>query len=110
MEILEKQVNGILVLTLCNKRLDASIAIAFKNNVIACIDNGNGKVLINMNNVDFIDSSGLGAVVSCLKHMGSNGKIGLSNLSPAATAMFKLTRMDKVFAIYADESDALDAL
>ncbi len=110
MEIDEKQVNQILVLTLADKRLDASVAVAFKNQMTDFIDKGHKIVLINMANIDFIDSSGLGAVVSCLKHRGIKGKIALSNLSPAVAAMFKLTRMDQVFAIYPEESKALEEL
>jgi anti-sigma B factor antagonist len=62
-----------------------------------------------MSQVSFIDSSGLGAVVSVLKHMGSQGKFHLVSVTPAVMAVLRLTRMDRVFKIFSTRQDALAA-
>jgi len=110
MQIDQKSVNQTLIITPQDKRLDAAAAVTFKNTVCDCIESGNNQILINLEHIDFIDSSGLGAIVTCLKRMGIKGQISLCALSPAVKSVFELTRMNKVFAIHADESSALAAL
>lgn len=110
MNLDHKVVNDLLVLALREKRLDAGIAIQFKERVAEFVNQGHKAILLDMNAVDFIDSSGLGAIVSCLKILGLKGQISLCNLTAPVQAMFKLTRMEKVFPIYPTEEQALEAL
>jgi anti-sigma B factor antagonist len=91
----KKNENSILILTLKDKRLDASLAVGFKDKV---------------SSVDFIDSSGLGAIVSCLKLLGPKGRLALFGLSAPVMSMFKLTRMDRIFTLCATEEQALQAV
>jgi anti-sigma B factor antagonist len=110
MQIESKNENGILILTLKDERLDASLAVGFKDKVSAFINSGNRAIVINLSSVNFIDSSGLGAIVSCLKLMGPKGRLALFGLSAPVVSMFKLTRMDRVFALYTTEEQALEAV
>lgn len=110
MNMNDELVNGILVLTLCDKRLDASAALDFKQKVAKFIDQGHKILLLDMSLVDFIDSSGLGAIVSCLKLIGIRGSIGLCNVAPPILGLFQMTRMDKVFPIYPSREAALAEL
>jgi anti-sigma B factor antagonist len=60
--------------------------------------------------VRFIDSSGLGAIVSMLKLIGREGDLVLCGVTDPVMSLFKLTRMDRVFQMFPSEHDALAAL
>ena len=110
MQVESKDNNGILVFSLLDKRLDAKLAVDFRETIESFIKDGYHSFAFNMSNIEFIDSSGLGSIVACLKLTGSRGKFVLYGLNAPVIAMFKLTRMDRVFNIYVDESQALQAL
>lgn len=110
MKLESKNENGVLVLTLINKRLDAKLAVYFRKAVDDLIKTGHYTIALNMTHVEFIDSSGLGALVGCLKLAGSKGKFVLFGLQPTVVSMLKLTRMDRVFDLYAAEEQALQML
>jgi anti-sigma B factor antagonist len=110
MNLDEQVVDGILVLKLIEKRLDASVAAAFKEQVVGYINQGHKRIVLDLANVDFIDSSGLGAMVSCLKLAGVKGRIALCGVAGPVLSMLQLTRMDKVFAVHPTAEQALAAL
>jgi anti-sigma B factor antagonist len=62
--------NNVLVVHVAEKRVDASKAPVFKDEMTKCIDSGQNQIVLDLSGVDFIDSSGLGAIVSCLKRIG----------------------------------------
>lgn len=110
MNLDEKLVDGTLVLQLAERRLDASVAAAFKEQVVGFINQGHKIILLDLESVDFIDSSGLGAMVSCLKLVGVKGRIALCNVAGPVLSMLQLTRMDRVFAIFPSAEQALESL
>ena len=65
------------------------------------------KKLLNFEQVEFIDSSGLGAVVSVMKHLGKGRKMDLCALTPIVEKVFRLTRMDSMFSIYSTLEQAV---
>jgi anti-sigma B factor antagonist len=85
-----------LVISLKEKRLDAVIAVNFRDALIEQVDDGENHIVLDMASVNFMDSSGLGAVVSVLKHMGPEGRVHLCRVTPGVMAVLKLTRMDRV--------------
>lgn len=107
---LESTVKGDLVeISIQSTRIDAASAIAFKDKVRAAAEGGPSRVLLNLSKVDFVDSSGLGAIVSAMKLLGADRKMELVGLTPKVEKVFRLTRMDKVFTIHATEEEALGA-
>lgn len=80
-------------------RLDASVAERFKADVKELIDSGERHIVVDFMNVQFMDSSGLGALVGCLKYMGKGGSIEISRPSDAVMKVLRLTRMNKVFVV-----------
>jgi len=99
-----------LVVTMEVSRLDSAIAVGFKNSVFELIDDGHTKLVFDMGCVDFIDSSGLGAMVSGLKKLGAAGTMSLASLNPAAAKMLEMTRLDKVFSVHDTCEQALSAI
>jgi len=81
------------------ERLDASVAGAFKQALTSEVDAGARVMVIDLSEVKFIDSSGLGALVSVLKRMGSQGSIELSGVGIGVLKVLELTRMTEVFTI-----------
>lgn len=110
MQLETNMVSGVMVISLGEKRLDSRMAVGFKDKVSDLIENGNRLIVLNLSAVDFIDSSGIGCLVTCLKLLGSKGKIVIWGLKPAVESMFKLTRMDRVFTLCATEDEALQAI
>ncbi len=102
--------DNLSVISVNDKRLDAEIAVTFKNTVVSHIDEGNFLIVIDLDKVEFIDSSGLGAIVTCLKHLGRRGDIVISGVKKSVMPLFELTRMDKVFKIFTDTNSALEEL
>ncbi|UXU76125.1 MULTISPECIES: STAS domain-containing protein [unclassified Paracoccus (in: a-proteobacteria)] len=89
------------------KRLDAAIAIAFKDKVRAMMGDSGPQVVLDLSQVDFMDSSGLGAVIALFKAMPPGRQLVLAGLTPNVQRVFELTRMDKVFTITDRAPDAL---
>lgn len=81
------------------KRLDAAIATAFKDKVRNLVALGGSRVTLDLTPVDFMDSSGLGAVIAIFKSMPQGRSLVLSGLSPNVERVFRLTRMDRVMTI-----------
>jgi anti-sigma B factor antagonist len=105
-----KSEHGVSVVDLLAKRLDASMAVSFKESMHELIKSGKSRLVLNMNAVQFVDSSGLGALVSVLKALGpSQGTLSITNLQPGVVGLFKLTRMDKVFSIQPTVAEAVSA-
>jgi anti-sigma B factor antagonist len=88
-------------------RIDASVAIAFKDRFRSLLDSSTDPVVLDLSKVDFLDSSGLGAVVAVRKLLGDDRRLDLSGLRPAVDKVMNLTRMNTVFAIHASVDDAL---
>ena len=100
MEIETKVVGGVTVAKLCDTRLDAAQSVRFKEGLRELSDAGAQHIVLDMSDIAFMDSSGLGAVVTVMKQMGREKTLELAALSTAVAKVFVLTRMDKIFAIY----------
>jgi len=107
MQIEAKESNGALVVSIGQNRLDAHGAVGFKQKMAEYIASGKHNLVLDLSSVDFIDSSGLGAIVSSLKLLGGEGNLVICGLNKNTMSMFKLTRMDRVFSLYDSEADAV---
>ena len=98
---------GVAVVAPTVKRLDASVAPAFKQAVVQLVEGGDTRLVLDLQNVEFLDSSGLGAMVSILKAIGGRGAVAVCNARGPVQGLFQLTRMDRVFPIAASRADAI---
>lgn len=101
--------DGIQVVTVDAERIDAAMAIQFKDDMRSTTEDGPVRVVLDLSKVSFVDSSGLGAIVAAMKQVGPDRKLDLAGLSPMVGKVFRLTRMDTVFNIYDTLKDAIDA-
>jgi anti-sigma B factor antagonist len=81
-------------------RIDAACAIEFKEAVRLLADRGQGALILDLSAVVFLDSSGLGAVVSVMKLLGGHRRLELAGLTANVAKVFRLTRMDGIFTIH----------
>jgi anti-sigma B factor antagonist len=89
--------------------LDASNATEFKADVAGLLDS-EMKVVFDLNRVRFADSSGLGALISCLRRVNARGgDLKLCAMSDQVRGLFELVRMHKVFDIHATREEAVRA-
>ena len=101
--------DGLLVITVDEDRLDASAALSFKEGFRGLVADHCGDVVLNLSRVDFLDSSGLGALVAARKIMGPDRALDLAQLQPIVAKVLALTHMDRVFNIHTDFDAALAA-
>ena len=89
-------------------RLDMARAAAFKAEVQALVEAGSTKLVLDLGDVTFIDSTGLGAVVGGLKlARGAGGDLRIACLPPQAEAVLKLSSLSNVLPVYRSVEDAL---
>jgi anti-sigma B factor antagonist len=102
--------NGCQVLSVQEERIDAHNSIALKTELLQQLEQGGGTLIVQLAQVRFIDSSGLGALLSGHKQAALHGgKLVLVNIQPPVLSMFEITRLNRVFEIYTDLDEALTA-
>ena len=106
MELESGLFNGVQVITVRAERIDSAAAIGFKDAMRAATADGSAPVVLDLGNVAFVDSSGLGAIVAVMKFLGPGRRLDLAGLTPDVDKLFRLTRMDTVFGLYGDVDDA----
>lgn len=111
MEILESKQGNATIIAPQVSRLDASNAAVLKNRFIDLISRDNYLIVLNMSQIDFVDSTGLGALLSGLKSLGNEGKLVLFGVSADVQKLFSITRLDqRVFKLASSKQEALQAL
>lgn len=100
----------VAVLAPTARRLDASVAPAFRQAVLQVVAQGHTRLVLDLATVEFLDSSGLGAMVSILKALGSRGAFAVAGAQGAVLSLFQLTRMDKVFVLAPSADEAVARL
>jgi anti-sigma B factor antagonist len=91
------------------ENLDAGVAKAFKS-AMAPVLEAHRQVILDMSRVEFMDSSGLGALISCLRDVtAKGGDLKLFGLNKKIRALFEMVRLHRLFEIYNTKAEALQA-
>ncbi len=101
MRLTTEQDDGIGVLRVDAARIDSACAEALRDAARDEMTHGD-LWLIDLSQVNFMDSSGIGTMVGLLKWMGHDRRMELCGLNPPVLQVFKLTRLDAVFTLHAD--------
>ena len=77
-----------IVVTVAEKRIDAAVAVRFKDRLRELTENSPMGVILDLSEVEFLDSSGLGAVVGSMKQLGRARRLDLAGLTPTVEKEF----------------------
>ena len=110
MKITERKIGPNVVIQVLESRLGADKAVAFKEALGRYLEQKPMFLVLDLSKVEFIDSSGLGAILSLLKRMPTGGELLIGGATEAVTSMLKLTRMDRVFTICKTVDEAVNTL
>ncbi len=110
MKITTRAVGDVIILD-CNGKITLGEGtMAVRNTVREVMKNGGKKIILNLGEVSYIDSSGIGELVSTftsVSHQG--GKLMLLNLTKKIQELLAITKLLTVFEVYEDERKALEA-
>jgi anti-sigma B factor antagonist len=109
MDMTVEQIGDVAVVQVPGKDLDAANTGEFKA-TIAPLLKAHRKIVLDLSQLRFVDSSGLGAFLSCLRQLSTKGgELKLCGLSNQVYQTFELVRMHRIFDIYSTKSEAVEA-
>jgi anti-sigma B factor antagonist len=109
MEIQAEQCKNVTIVPVPVQELDAGNAGELKR-AIAPVLESSMRVVLDLSRLDFVDSSGLGAILSCLRQLAARGgDLKLCCTTKHVRAAMELVRMHRIFAIYDSREDAVAA-
>lgn len=109
MEMPVENVGDVAVVTLQGEYLDASIADEFKRDMQPTLE-ATTKAVFDMSQLRFVDSAGIGAILSCLRRLNAkDGDLKLCGLSKALRASFEIARMHRIIDILETKEEAVAA-
>src|SRR5262245_7820417 len=104
-----KQEGAVVVARVADKRIDASAGPDLKAKCAARIEQGAQKLVLDLTDVEFVDSTGLGAILHVVKRLPGGGVV-LCGCRPTLVDLMRLTRLDRVFKLYPSQAEATAAL
>ena len=110
MQTSTRQVEDITIIDVSGRITVGEGNVMLRETVLGLLDKGNKKLLLNLHNVGYIDSSGMGELVrsyTTVKNQG--GQMKLVNLSKRVKDLLQLTRLYSVFEIEPDEASAIES-
>jgi anti-sigma B factor antagonist len=108
MKIEERAVSGVTILDLQGKMLIGEGDELLREKINQLVENGTGKILLNLAEVPYVDSAGLGEIVRCYTTVSrKNGKLKLLNLTKRIHDLLSITKLLTVFETYENEEDAV---
>lgn len=109
MEIRMKDEGQVCVVCL-KGRLDLASGTNLKEELKKIFDQDKNMIHLNLNDVEFINSSGLGSLVSIMKEVRlRKGRLTLSNLASYVKEIFEITQLSHIFEIYETQEEALNS-
>lgn len=100
MGIATREINEYVVITAQTDRLDVVNMNEMKEAMLAVVEAGSHRVVIDLSGVSFIDSSGLSSLISLLKRLNTvGGSLRLCGLQEQPRELFQITQLNKLFKI-----------
>ena len=110
MKIVERQVEDVVILDLHGKILIGEGDDALREAVTNLADSGKTKILLNLAEVPYVDSAGLGEIVRTYTTVSrKGGKLKLLNLTKKIEDLLSITKLLTVFETYEDETEAINS-
>lgn len=110
MDFMREQYEDVIVETVNLGRATLKEAEEFKKILTEDIENGAKKIVVDLSECEFIDSTFLGALVVSLKKVTAlGGDLKLVGFQPSVHSMFELTRMYRVFEAFSSKKEAIES-
>jgi anti-sigma B factor antagonist len=105
-------VDGVTVVRPSGERLDIEVAADFRAMLLSLIEQGHRRLVVDLSDVSFIDSSGLGALVSALKTLkrsDNGGDVRLARVQAPVVSLLEIIRLNRVFTTYPTVEQAVQS-
>jgi anti-sigma B factor antagonist len=110
MELSAETVGGVTVVTVQTDFLDANNSRPFKDKILELLNPSSPHMLLDLTQVQFIDSTGCGALLACLRRVTEvGGEVKLCCITSPVRALFDLVRMSRILEIYKTRAEALQS-
>jgi anti-sigma B factor antagonist len=110
LNINERQAGDVTVLDMSGKITIGEGSVALRSAIRKLIEEGKKKILLNLSQVSYVDSSGIGEFVASFTAIGrEGGQLKLLNLTQKIQDLLAITKLLTVFDTYDDESSALNS-
>jgi len=105
---IEVESKGDVSVVRCGGSLDADSIAAFKKIAYELVDKGATRLVVDCSNLTFVDSMGLGVLISLLRRVRQgNGDVKMASLSDDVKTIFEITRLHRLFEVCADTTTAI---
>lgn len=109
MQLTKEILNSVTVVTLIGDALDANNVKEFKREMTPVLMSSY-KVVFDMSKLQFVDSSGIGVILACLRNLNAEGgDLKLCAMTKPVRALFELVRMHRIFDIFNTTDEAVAA-
>ncbi len=109
MELYSEIIGDVVIVRVRGDHLDAGTVEDFKAAADQVLEKGL-QVVFDLQTLNFIDSSGIGAIISCLRKINTRGgDLKLCGLSRPVRSLFELVRMHRIFDIFENSDEAVAA-
>lgn len=110
LNINERQAGDVTVLDMSGKITIGEGSVALRTAVRRLLEEGKKRILLNLGGVSYIDSSGIGELVSSFTAINKEGgQLKLLNLTQKLRDLLTITKLLTVFDVYENEADALNS-
>ena len=110
LEISQREREGIVILDIKGRLKAGEEATRFRDKISELNQGGTRNLVVNLEAVDYIDSTGLGAIVLCATSLRKNdGNMKLLHLNRRNIELLVMTKLATVFEIFTDEQDAVNS-
>ncbi len=108
MEMKKRTVNDVIIIDMVGKITLGEGTAALRNEVRNLLKEGSKKIILNLGEVNYVDSSGIGELVSAFTTTANQGgRLKLLNLTKKLHELLSITKLLTVFEVYEDEEEAL---
>lgn len=109
MQLIVEETAGVKIVAIPGDYLDSSNVQEFRREVQPVLEAG-GNVTFDLSRLQFVDSSGIGALLSCWKQVHTPGRdLKLCGVSKQVRVLFELVRLHQIFEIFNTKEEALRA-
>ena len=108
MSLLKEEQDGITIIKVAKDRLDSIIAPQLKSELLILVSEGAKKILIDLSDVTYTDSSGLGALLFGFRQLKNNhGQLKLYAANDRIMTLVRIARLDGFLLNYRDKNEAI---